>query len=262
MVHAKTVAGNFLLGTRGIHYDIMKKITCQVGLAIAASLLVLCLPLYTIFWIYPHFTDIITFEKEVNAKQIATHITKMLVIDNTTGTLSRENITDSFAEVLKEARSDFDLTKIKIFSAQGEVLYSTDARDVGAMNTSPYFSDIVAKGNIFSKVIYKDEKTMEEKIANKDVVETYVPLMRNQRFIGAFEIYYDITYSEHSLSKFVAKSRIIILLLSFLILLCILSISLFAVNQRKKRLKAENEIQLLRDKLPSLYSFPLDEENE
>jgi len=242
--------------------NFMNKFTCQIGVAIASCLLILSFPLYIVFSIYPQFTEIITFEKEVDAKQIATHITKMLVLDSTTKTLTQESITDSFIEVLKEAQLDFDLTKIKVYSSRGEVLFSTDAQDIGALNTNPYFTDIVTQGKIFSTVVRRNEKTMEDKIVKKDVVETYVPLMRDQHYIGALEIYYDITYSKHITGQFVAKSRIIILMLTLLLLLCIVLISLSVIMYQKKLIKAEKKMQMLKDRMPPFYSFHLDETDE
>jgi len=244
------------------NYIVMNKFTCQIGLLIAACLFVLSFPLYTIFWVYPHFTAIITFEKEVSAKQIANHISKMLVTDSMTNTLTRESITDHFAATLKEAQVDFDLTKIKVFSASGEVLHSTEAKDTGTFNTNPYFADIVSKGKIFSQVVHRDEKTMEDEIVQKDVVETYVPLMRDNRFIGAFEIYYDISYTDHSISKFVEKSRIIIVLVSLVILLCILFISFSVIISRQQQLKTEQQLQNLKDQLPPLYTIYPDETDD
>lgn len=240
----------------------MNKFICQIGLVIISGLFVLSFPLYAMFWVYPHFTQIVTFEKEVSAKQIANHISKMLVVDTETKTLTRESITDNFIETLKEAQSDFDLTKIKIFSSRGEVLYSSDAQDIGEFNTNSYFTDIVSKGKKFSKVVHKDEKTMEEEVVKKDVVETYVPLIRDQHFIGAFEIYYDITYSEHSFNKFVVKSRFIIVMASLFLLLCILVISLSAITYLKKLQKTEKKMQMLKDKVPALYNLSLDDTDD
>lgn len=237
----------------------MNKSNSQIGLLVVSILLVLIILLYTMFWIFPHFTKIITFEKEVNAKQIATHISKMLSVNSTSKTLAAESITDNFITVLKEAKQDFDLTKIKVFSSSGEVLYSTDPQDIGVVNTSPYFTDIVARGKNFSNVVRKDEKTMEDKIVRKDVVETYVPLMRDQRFIGAFEIYYDITYTRHNLGTFVAKSKIILIMATLILLASILTISLTAFSYLKAMRKTEEKMQELKDKIPSLYNIPMDE---
>lgn len=237
----------------------MKNLTSLKGLILVAGLLALSLPLYTFFWIYPHFTALITFEKEVNAKQIATHISKMLMLEEGATTLTRENITDTFIVVLKEAQSDFDLTRVKIFSAGGEILYSTDASDIGNVNTNSYFTDIVARGQMFSKTVHKNEKTMEERVVRKNVVETYVPIMRNNHFLGAFEIYYDITYSGYSLGSFVAKSRVIILSISLVLLMTILSLGVAAIRAIREIRRAEKRMQRLKDRIPPLYSIPEDE---
>ncbi|GAB4345686.1 MAG: hypothetical protein Kow0089_22930 [Desulfobulbaceae bacterium] len=238
----------------------MNRSSALLSAAIGACLLVLFFPLSTLFWIYPHFTGIITFEKEVNAKQIATHISKMLRLDSSTRTLEQQDITDDFIRVLEEARSDFDLAKVKIFSAGGDVLYSSDPREIGEHNTHAYFTDVVARGKIYSTVVRKNEKTLEGQQAGKDVVETYIPLMHNGSFIGAFEIYYDITYGEYNRRDFVAKSLIMVLAVSFLLILCILFLSVTAVRLRKKLHGAEREIERLRERIPALYSLPEDDE--
>jgi hypothetical protein len=235
----------------------MNKLTWQIGLLVVTCLLALSFPIYAIFWIHPQFTGIAAFEKEVNAKQIANHISKMLFIDVESNTITKESITDSFIDTLKEAQVDFDITKIKIFSSSGEVLYSTESQDIGAINAEPYFADIVSKGKIFSKTLLKNEKSLEGEIVKKDVVETYVPLMRGQNFKGAFEIYYDITYSTNRIRNFIMQSHVVILIVSFSILLCILLTSLSAIMCLKKKLKAEKKLQILKAQLPSLYDFSL-----
>lgn len=236
----------------------MNKLACQLGLGLASCLLALSFPLYAIFVIYPHFTDIISFEKEVDAGQIANHVAKMLVLDSASNTLTRESINESFVKILEEARADFDLTKVKIFSSGGEVIYSTDPQEIGTLNTNQYFSDLVAQGKIFTQVVRHDEKTMEGETVRKDVVETYVPLLRARDFIGAFEIYYDITYTEHIVSKFVAKSRGIILVLSLLLLLSVLFLSFSAITFLRKLRDAEERMQRLRERIPPLYGLSPD----
>lgn len=240
----------------------MNKFACQIGLVVASCLFVLCFPLYTIFWVFPQFTAIIAFEKEVSAKQIANHISKMLVGDNTTNTFTKGSITEGFIGTLHEAQLDFDLEKVKVFSATGEVLYSTDAKDIGTVNTNPYFTDVIARGKLFSKVVHRDEKNMEGETVRKDVVETYVPLMRAGHFLGAFEIYYDITYSRFSTSTFVVKSRIIIVIVSLLLLLCILFISFSAISLLKKQREAEKQIRMLKERVPHLYNLSPEEKDE
>ena len=43
--------------------------------------------------------------------------------------------------------------------------------------------------------------SLEGRTVKSDVVEMYVPLMRDNRFEGAFEIYYDITDKREELKK-------------------------------------------------------------
>lgn len=236
----------------------MNKITFQIGLVAMTCLLVLTFPLYSFFYIYPHFTDIITFEKEVNAKQIARHITKMLVVDSTNKTLAPESISEEFVSILKEAKSDFDLTKVKIFSHQGKVLYSSEPQDIGSINDKSYFTDTVAKGKIFSMIVHKEDKTMEGEITHKDVVETYVPLMRGQLFVGALEVYYDITYAEHSISKFVNKSKVIVTVLTLLLLLCIVLLTYTGTLYCRNLRDTEKKMQLMKEKIPPIYKDTLD----
>ena len=240
----------------------MNNFTRQIVLLVITCLLALAFPLYAIFWIHPQFTGIAAFEKEVNAKQIAKHISKMLVFDGANKTLTQENITDSFIETLKEAQEDFDITKIKVFSSRGKVLYSTDAQDIGDFNRQPYFTNIVSKGEIFSKTVHKDEESMEGETVKKDVVETYVPLMRNQKFKGAFEIYYDITYSVDRIGRFMVQSHVVILTVSLSLLLCILLTSLSAIRFLKRMHTAEEKLKTLKEQLPSLYDFSLGKEDE
>lgn len=237
----------------------MNRFACQIGLAIASCLFVLVFPLYSIFWVYPQYTAIITFEKEVSAKQIANHISKMVVGDSGNQALSKEDLTDAFIGVLHEAQLDFDLAKIKVFSPGGEVLYSTDAKDIGIVNTNAYFSEVIARGKSFSKVVHKHEQNMEGQPVEKDVVETYVPLMRGKNFLGAFEIYYDITYSGFNIRNFAAKSRIIVIGAALFLLACILFISYSAITLLRKQQRAEEELQRLKERIPALYNLSSDD---
>jgi hypothetical protein len=52
----------------------------------------------------------------------------------------------------------------------------------------------VAKGKVITKGIQKETKSLEGHLMSVDVVETYVLLVNNGIFFGAFEIYYDINW--------------------------------------------------------------------
>lgn len=56
-------------------------------------------------------------------------------------------------------KKDFHLYKLKMFSTDGEIVFSTDPGDIGRVNRNDYFHDIVAKGRTFTKTVRKNKKT-------------------------------------------------------------------------------------------------------
>jgi signal transduction histidine kinase len=72
-----------------------------------------------------------------------------------------------------------------------------------------------------------------------DVVETYVPLMKDKAFLGAFEIYYDITAKKAELNSLLSRSSMVLFVLAFA-LLTVISITLF---REKKNITERKNIQ-------------------
>lgn len=62
------------------------------------------------------------------------------------------------------------------------------------------------------------------------MVETYVPVIRNNRFTGAFEIYYDITDKRAALDKLLTRSFIAILLISLALFVTVILIAFRSLN--------------------------------
>ena len=116
---------------------------------------------------------------------------------------------------IQRLKSNFDLMNIKIYSSSGEVLFSEKVEEVGEKNDNRYFKEIVSRGKVYSKVVPKNSKSLEGKPVTLDVQEVYVPLMESDKFLGAFEIYYNITERKKNLDKLLFKSSIILLTLAF-----------------------------------------------
>ena len=93
----------------------------------------------------------------------------------------------------QKKKEKFKLERLKVFSKSGKIIFSTFSEDIGKINNKSYFHEIVAKGNAYTMMVKKEHQTLENRIVSADVVETYVPIMADGRFIGAFEIYYDVT---------------------------------------------------------------------
>ena len=203
----------------------------------ATLVIIIALPLYDILFIYPAFTKLLTHDKRDDAIRIARHLSSILVSQETelTKELLQAHLSDEL-ERLRKVRDDFDLIKLKFFSKTGEVIFSSDPKDIGDINNHSYFREIVANGKVYAEVIKKDAESLEGQRMPADVVETYLPLMRDKEFLGAFEIYYDITAKKAELDSLLSRSSMVLFGLA-LTLLSVISITLV----REKRALTERK---------------------
>ncbi len=187
---------------------------------------------------------------------------------------------DDVKKVAEELAEHLELMKLQLFSPTGEVIFSSDPEDIGTINDKRYFHEIVARGNPYTKVVQKNSKSSEGQVVAMDVVETYVPIMDGERFIGAFEIYYDITSRTQRLHSIVFRSSLIpivvmaIFLVLFITMLARSDREMINVQNNEMSVRyqspfysllmitisiftAESVVMLLIDKLPSMS--PLNE---
>ncbi len=160
-------------------------------LLFVSFVIAIAFPLYNILFIYPALTHSFLKQAENEAVRVGNHMTMMLFQDGKS--LEEEISKPYFATHIEKVKSGFNFWKIKVYTGNGEVLYSTDTEDVGKLNQKEYFHNIVAAGNVYSKVVKKDARSMEGRVMIMDAVETYIPIFKDNKFAGAFEIYYDIT---------------------------------------------------------------------
>ena len=174
-------------------------------------------PFINIFFIYPSFSRLIIWNTEEDAVRTGTHLASLL-FGKEKKKLTKNSFPDWFINDREEIKNSLNLMKIKLFTPLGETIFSTEARDIGIINKNSYFHEIVAKGNPFSKIVHKDSKSLEGQVVTTDVAEVYVPIMDDDTFLGAFELYHDITDRNEGLSKVVFYSSIapFVLMLGFL----------------------------------------------
>ncbi|WP_421864704.1 GGDEF domain-containing protein [Motiliproteus sp.] len=149
-----------------------------------------------------------------------------------------------------------DIVKIKIFSTQGEILYSTDHSIIGKRDKENLRLKAALAGGADSKLKSKDEFTdlQGEKRFEVDVVESYVPIRNSLGMIvGAFEIYQDITASNSR-----SHQGVMNLLISLaLILVVAFSLSFLVVKIAAKELaKIQHKLHDMAtlDSLTGLYN--------
>ena len=105
--------------------------------------------------------------------------------------------------------ASFDIVKIKIFNAETQIIYSTDSKIIGKLDTANAKLATALRGEATSKYEDKDsvwDLALEERI-DVTLVETYVPVLSsNGKVIGSFEIYKDITQDLMIVNKILIRT--------------------------------------------------------
>jgi transcriptional regulator with PAS, ATPase and Fis domain len=162
------------------------------------------IPLFYVFFIHPLFTELLTQIEKDDGVTIAEHLASdtKLAKDE----MGRTVLLEDSMNYLVAAKSHFGLEKIKVYSRTAECVFSTQADEIGHSNTGAHFQKDLANGAVHAEVVGKGMNSIEGKKMRRDVVEVYVPLMKDREFIGAFEIYYDISKTRAQLNRLLLYS--------------------------------------------------------
>lgn len=101
-----------------------------------------------------------------------------------------------FDRNLRRAVAPFLILKVKIYDADKRIVYCTDPSLVGKVDDANKRLARALSGKVDTKMVTKDkaQDLKEEALLDVDVVETYVPIVSpDQRVLGSFEIYMDVT---------------------------------------------------------------------
>ena len=197
-----------------------------------------------ILFIYPSFTKMITKNTEEEVGKIARLMTHTFPDKE----LSYDSLSIEMLHGLQDLSKKFGLMKLQIFSKSGETLYSTDPKDIGVINKGSYLSEVAAKGKI-SRIARKNARSLEGQLLALDVVETYVPIIKNDAVIGVLEIYYDITEKKERLDKLLFSSQAVLSILAISLLGAMMIVLIRAAQDVARRRQAEEGLRKARDTL-------------
>lgn len=158
----------------------------------ATLAMMLALPAYLYYVVYPAFEQQLIRNTEQEARRISRHLAAMVFPPTSILPVRAVAQTAQTAGYMQTFRQELGLWKLRLFDAEGEIVFSTQPDEVGRRNPAPQFYAIVAQGQPWSKLEMKGGKTAEGEKVDISVVETYVPILHGQRFVGAFEVYHDI----------------------------------------------------------------------
>ena len=190
-------------------------------------------------WVsYPKFADLLIRSTENSAERAATHLSKnLLALDDN---LYDEKLPPEFIKELAKTTLDFQIEKIKLFTSSGKVIYSSDKDEVGLFNTHDYFRNTIAQGTVYTKIVHKGQKTLENRTVIVDVIETYIPIIQHGLFVGAFEIYYDVTDQKGQLDGLLHKSSLVLTAIAAGLLLAVLMLVIAASHEITVRTISQN----------------------
>lgn len=156
------------------------------------------------FFIYPSFIKQLGRNTENQALRLAKHLAPDL--QHWFLEPEKSKVDQGTVAKLKQLQRDFDLFKIDFFDKTGRCFYSTTKKDIGRFVNDDYFTNLVSRGKIFTRMIKRKALSLEKMSVDTNVVETYYPIMEGDQFLGALELYYDVSVQIKNLKKQVLTS--------------------------------------------------------
>ncbi|MFA6499627.1 MAG: diguanylate cyclase [Desulfurivibrionaceae bacterium] len=207
------------------------------GIFFLSIVAVSLLPISSIFFMVPHYEAVLTSITEEDAIRVAKHLADAVRNNGT----SPNGITlqADYESVIEEVIKDFQIMKVKIFSKEGEIVFSTDHKEIGMTNTHDYFFDVVSKGKTLAKVVKKNTPSLDGQVQTAEIVEIYVPITKEGKILGAFEIYYNITQRKQRLDLVIRKYMATVFPVSIFLFVAVL----IAVNKARQHMAQRQEAE-------------------
>ncbi|MBI4967812.1 MAG: EAL domain-containing protein [Rhodospirillales bacterium] len=127
---------------------------------------------------------------------------------------------ESFHKVVRTLTNGLPVLKVKLYAAKGNVLFSTDADDIGKNQGEGAHFEEARQGRIASELHKVRQRYHEgvEEFSGKSYVETYVPVTPppGQPVGLIFEVYYDVSGDIRALTRrqILVTSLVVILMLA------------------------------------------------
>jgi len=220
------------------------------GLVLLAIVAVLVLPVYIFAYLSPALHERVIRYSQQEANRIASHLSDMFIKSDR---ISAADLPPDLDMMIASVSRDFKIYKLKIFAASGEVVYSTNPAEIGTVNRHTYFHEIVAAGGDYSRLFEKAHPSLEGEKFTVDVVEDYTAIMRGGKFIGAFEIYYDVSAQLAELRRLVHDLYLVILPVATVLMGAVIFTLLRFRDSFAKRLATERQLKENEERYRGLF---------
>ena len=167
-----------------------------------------------IFYIYPLFHETL-FETLEEETELSAKNLLQISFDKKISDCNLEQIPEGIDNRAQRLVKENKLVMLKVYDKSGKIIYCTKPELIGMKHKKRFFYDIVAQGDCLTKFVVSEKGTLEQVFLDKDVVESYVPIMKGDKFCGAFEIYHDVTKSKSRLDAINAYVCTILMVITF-----------------------------------------------
>ena len=123
-------------------------------------------------------------------------------LENGAETFARGQVTEADLRYLETISRASEVYRLKLFTAGGEVFWSTRQSDIGTVTDKPYFFDTVVAGETYYKQAVKPSSEIDNlayhtldpnEARDHHVAEIYTPIVQNGQVVGAVEFYRDFS---------------------------------------------------------------------
>jgi PAS domain S-box-containing protein len=178
-------------------------------------LIVAILPLFSVFVMTPLFSDLIFGNLSDDARKSAGHIAH--AITSNTSEISLASVGSYMDKEAANFLADFEILKIKVFSPNGTIIFSTDREDIGKPYPNAVFWEKIVHGGSYSKIVKDTSPSVDRETFQDDVIETYYPLRRDNTMVGAVEVYTDIAKQQQALARLTLRHNLMVISILLLI---------------------------------------------
>jgi len=140
--------------------------------------------------------------------------------------------------------ADAPIYRVKIFDRDGDIIFSTDASQIGwNVKDRPGFATAI-KGTVKNELARRNTFSLTESVTvDRDLMSSYIPIYRDgpgSEIVGVFEVYDDVTLFLRDINRGIALQVVLVLLTTFGVYLVLI----WYVRRGDQLLRAEHERSL------------------
>lgn len=233
----------------------MYKSKTLILITVLSILIVSALPLYLKFVIWPSYDQFIIGKTEKGLQFLAAQMIQGQRFQRPLG--KDVPVPPVLIEEVERIRRTVGVPKVKIFTPQGLIVYSSEAGDIGNYSRQTFFPQMLVDGQPRSQLARKMGRGDDGREVAKDIIETYVPILASSQAIGAFEVYYDVTDIKRSLHALMDDQLRVLVPAALVLLLAVLVSTYFANRSMQALAEAKERFkeQSITDPLTGLLNY-------